>query len=168
MGHHLLVLISVFPLLVIIAALQDLTTFTIPNWISVTLALAFYPVALAMGAPLGVIGMCTLVGVAGLLIGMVMFALNWIGGGDAKLLAAASLWIGWPAVLPFVLATAVAGGALALALLQMRSGLLRRYFTGGPGWLERLATEGGDAPYGVAICAGALFILPQSALLRLG
>ena len=168
MNHAFLALTAVFPLLVIVAALKDLTTFTIPNWISIALALAFYPVALAVGAPLSVIGTCTLVGLGGLLVGMVMFALNWIGGGDAKLLAATALWIGWPAVLPFVLATAVAGGALALLLLQMRSGLLRRYFTGGPGWLEKLATEGGDAPYGVAICAGALFTLPQSALLHLG
>jgi prepilin peptidase CpaA len=157
----------VFPLLVGIAALKDLTTFTIPNWISIALVAACYPVALALGAPLGVIGTCTLVGVAGLLVGMVMFAFNWIGGGDAKLLAATALWIGWPAVLPFVLATAVAGGALALLLLQMRSALLRPWMERGPAWMTRLATDGADAPYGVAICAGALFILPQSALLHL-
>jgi prepilin peptidase CpaA len=168
MAHSLfLVLTAVFPLLVGIAALKDLTTFTIPNWISIALVAAFYPVALALGAPLGVIGTCTLVGVAGLLVGMVMFAFNWIGGGDAKLLAATALWIGWPAVLPFVLATAVAGGALALLLLQMRSALLRPWMERGPAWMTRLATDGADAPYGVAICAGALFILPQSALLHL-
>jgi prepilin peptidase CpaA len=168
MNHPLLALTAVFPLLVIIAALKDLTTFTIPNWISIALVLAFYPVALAVGAPMGVIGLCTLVGVAGLLVGMVMFALNWIGGGDAKLLAAAALWIGWPAVLPFVLATAVAGGALALLLLQLRSAMLKPWMERGPAWVTRLATEGGDAPYGVAICVGALFTLPQSALLHLG
>ena len=168
MDHPLLVLTAVFPLLVIIAALKDLTTFTIPNWISIALVAAFYPVALALGAPLSVIGTCTLVGLGALLIGMVMFALNWIGGGDAKVLAASALWVGWPTVLPFVLATAVAGGALALLLIQMRSTLLKPWFERGPAWIARLATEGGDAPYGVAICVGALFALPQSALFHLG
>ena len=168
MDHPLLVLTAIFPLLVIVAALKDLTTFTIPNWISLALVAAFYPAALALGAPLSVIGICTLVGVAALLVGMVMFALNWIGGGDAKVLAASALWVGWPAVLPFVLATAVAGGALALLLMQMRSTLLKPWFERGPAWVTRLATEGGDAPYGVAICVGALFALPQSALFHLG
>ncbi|MGE5564594.1 MAG: prepilin peptidase [Parcubacteria group bacterium] len=168
MDHPLLLLTAVFPLLVIMAAMKDATTFTIPNWISIALVVAFYPVALALHAPLSLIGTCTLVGLAALLVGLVMFALNWIGGGDAKVLAASALWIGWPAVLPFVLATAVAGGALALLLLEMRSTLLRPWFERGPPWIARLATEGGDAPYGVAICVGALFALPQSALFRVG
>jgi prepilin peptidase CpaA len=168
MNHPLLILTAVFPLLVIVAAMKDITTYTIPNWISAALVAAFFPVALALGAPLPVIGTCLLIGLAALLIGMAMFALNWIGGGDAKLLAAAALWVGWPAVLPFVLVTAVAGGALALILLQMRSSLLRPWFVRAPPWLARLATDGGDAPYGVAICVGALFILPQSVLFRLG
>lgn len=168
MDHPLLVFTAVFPLLVIVAALKDLTTFTIPNWISIALVAAFYPVALLLHAPPGLIGMCTLVGAGALLVGMAMFALNWIGGGDAKVLAAAALWVGWPAVLPFVLATAVAGGALAVLLVQMRSTLLRPWFERGPPWVVRLATEGGDAPYGVAICIGALYALPQSALFHLG
>lgn len=159
-------LIAVFPLLVIVAALNDLTTFTIPNWISLALIVAFYPAALAVGAPLGFIGMATLVGFVALLIGMAMFAMNWIGGGDAKLFAATALWMGWPGVLPFLLATAVAGGALALILLQMRSHRMRPLFERGPPWVNRLATSP-DAPYGLAIAVGALFILPRTPLVEL-
>jgi len=167
MVQHLLVsaLLAVFALLVIVAALKDVTTFTIPNWISVSLVLAFYPAALAAGVPLGVIGVCTAVGACALVAGMAMFAVGWIGGGDAKLLAATALWIGWPAVLPFLLVTALAGGALALILLQMRSALLRPLLETGPAWIARLAKDGGDAPYGVAIAIGALIILPRSPLL---
>ena len=159
-------LIAVFPLLVIVAALRDITTFTIPNWISIALVTAFYPAALAAGMPLGVIGLCTAIGVGGLAAAMAMFAVGWIGGGDAKVFAAASLWIGWPAVLPFLLATAVAGGALALILLQMRSAMFRPFLETGPAWIARLAKQGGDAPYGVAIAIGALFALPQSAIVQ--
>ncbi|HYG27896.1 MAG TPA: prepilin peptidase [Caulobacteraceae bacterium] len=158
-------LIAVFPLLVIVAALKDVTSFTIPNWTSLGLIAAFYPAALAVGAPLGVIGTCSLVGLAALAVGMAMFALNWIGGGDAKLFAATALWMGWPDVLGFLMATALAGGALALLLLQMRSNWLRPYLQR-PAWLGRLVTAP-DAPYGIAIAVGALAMLPQSPLVEL-
>jgi prepilin peptidase CpaA len=156
-------LLFAFPLLVVIAALKDITTFTIPNWISIALVAAFYPAALAAGLPLGVIGMCTLVGVGALVVGMAMFAVNWVGGGDAKLLAAVALWLGWPALLPFLLATALAGGALAIILLQMRSAMLKSYMERGPAWVSRLATSP-DAPYGLAIAIGGLITLPKSPL----
>lgn len=159
-------LVAVFPLLVIVAALKDLTSFTIPNWISVGLFAAFYPAALAAGAPLGLIGLATVVGLGALVIGMAMFALNWVGGGDAKLFAATALWMAWPGVLGFVLATALAGGALALLLLQMRSNLVRPYLERGPAWVNRLVTAP-DAPYGLAIAIGALAMLPQSPLVEL-
>ena len=159
------VLIAVFPLLVIVAALKDVTSFIIPNWISIGLVLAFYPAALAAGASLSVIGVATAVGVCALLAGMAMFYAGWMGGGDAKLLAGCALWMGWPTVLPFLLATALAGGALALILMQMRSNLLKPYLQRGPAWMERLVTAP-DSPYGLAIAVGALVMLPQSPLLR--
>lgn len=159
-------LIALFPLLVIVAALKDVTSFTIPNWTSLGLIAAFYPAALAVGAPLGLIGMMSLVGLVALIVGMAMFALNWIGGGDAKLFAATALWMGWPGVLGFLMATALAGGALALILLQMRSNLMRPYLQRGPAWVGRLVTAP-DAPYGLAIAVGALVMLPQSPLVEL-
>lgn len=159
------ILIAVFPLLVIVAALKDVTSFIIPNWISIGLVVAFYPAALAAGASPAVIGAATAVGACALLAGMAMFYAGWMGGGDAKLLAGCALWMGWPTVLPFLLATALAGGALALILMQMRSNLLKPYLQRGPAWMERLVTAP-DAPYGVAISIGALIIFPQSPLLR--
>jgi prepilin peptidase CpaA len=157
-------LLLVFPVLVVTAALRDLTSYTIPNWISLALIAAFVPAVLIQGLPLATIGQYAGVGVAALVAGMVMFALGWIGGGDAKLFAAAGLWLGWPAVLPFVLVTAVAGGALAVLLLAMRKSVLQPLMTMGPPWLGRLATRGENVPYGVAICVGALVAFPQSAL----
>ncbi|HEX2843746.1 MAG TPA: prepilin peptidase [Candidatus Limnocylindria bacterium] len=159
------VLIAVFPLLVIVAALKDVTSFIIPNWISIGLVLAFYPAALAAGAPLGVIGAATAVGVCALLAGMAMFYAGWMGGGDAKLLAGCALWMGWPTVLPFLLAGALAGGVLALILIQMRSALLKPYLQRGPAWMGRLVSTS-DAPYGLAIAVGALIMLPRSPLLQ--
>jgi prepilin peptidase CpaA len=142
--------------LVIGAAVKDLATFTIPNWISIALAAAFVPAALAAGVPLPSIGISFAVGLAALVAAIGMFALGWIGGGDAKLMAAAALWVGLPGIAPFALYTGLAGGALALALMGLRSAWIRPVAEAGPAWARRLATPGESAPYGVAIAAGAL------------
>ncbi|MES2034313.1 MAG: prepilin peptidase [Pseudomonadota bacterium] len=157
-------LLFVFPALAIVAAMRDAVSFTIPNWISIALAGAFFPAALALGASPEQIGICAVIGFCSLLAGMGMFAAGWIGGGDAKLFAAAGLWMGWHAVAPFLLVTGLAGGALAVLLLAMRSAWLRRYAAAGPGWVGRLATPGESAPYGIAIAIGALTTFPQSLL----
>ncbi len=159
-------LLGVFAVLVLIAALKDLSSFTIPNWIPAALAVAFVPVALLAGAGWIQIGVSVLVGLALLVAGIVMFALKWLGGGDAKLLAAASLWLGLPGLPPFLLYTGVAGGVLALSLLGLRSAWVRPFAMGGPRWVDRLATPGAATPYGVAIAAGALAAFPHGLLMQ--
>ncbi len=157
-------LLLIFPALVVVAALKDVTSYTIPNWISLALIVAFVPAALVSGAPLPAIGLCAAAGVIALLAGMGMFAAGWIGGGDAKLFAAATLWLGWPAALPFLLVTGMAGGGLTLAILGLRSGWFEPVLAGSPAWVRKLGAEGGDIPYGVAIAIGALAAFPQGAL----
>jgi prepilin peptidase CpaA len=159
------VLLLVFPILVVTAALRDLTSYTIPNWISAALILAFFPVALLHGFTGAQLGLNAAVGAGALVAGMVMFALGWIGGGDAKLFAAVSLWLGWPAVTPFLMVTCIAGGALAVVLLSVRTSVLQPLISTGPAWLSRLATRGENVPYGAAICVGALYAFPQAALM---
>jgi prepilin peptidase CpaA len=161
-------LICLFAALVVAAALKDLTTYNIPNWISATLAVLFIPAALAVGASPMQIGLALALGVGMLAAGVVMFMLRWLGGGDAKLMAAASVWIGLPGLAPFVLYTGLAGGALALMLLAARSVWLRPFVAAGPGWVGRLATPGAATPYGVAIALGALAALPASLIMRAG
>jgi prepilin peptidase CpaA len=151
-----------FPALAIIAAVKDATSFTIPNRLSIALAAVFPAAALAFRMPMGEIGLHAAVGLAALVLGMAMFALRWIGGGDAKLFAAAALWLGWPAAGPFLLVTSLAGGALAVGLVGLRSIWLRPLIVGGPAWFMRLAEPGENAPYGVAIAVGALAVFPQS------
>jgi prepilin peptidase CpaA len=98
---------------------------------------------------------------------MAMFAFGWIGGGDAKLFAACALWLGWSASLSYLAITGLAGGALAVALLGMRSVWLRPIAARGPAWFNRLATPGAGVPYGVAIAFGALAAFPQSAIMAI-
>ena len=157
-------LLSVFPAMVIVGGLKDITSFTIPNWISGVLIAGFGAAAMALGLPWQTALTCLGVGTASLLLAMGMFAMGWIGGGDAKLFAAAALWLSWPASLTLVLVTGLAGGALAVSLLGLRSVWLRPLAARGPGWVGRLAQPGGDAPYGVAIAIGALAAFPESPL----
>jgi prepilin peptidase CpaA len=159
------VLAAAFAALVLTGAVRDLISFTIPNWISLAIVGTFPLAALACGLSLPAVGLHLAVGAAVLVAGMVMFAFRWIGGGDAKMFAAAALWMGWPAATDFVLATALAGGLLATALMSLRMTMLRPVVLLGPPWLVRLSEPGGAAPYGVAIAIGALVALPKSPLL---
>jgi prepilin peptidase CpaA len=157
--------LTVFPALVIVAALRDLTSFTIPNWISAGLAVAFLPAALLAGLPGSALGMHALIGLIGFAAAIAMFAFGWIGGGDAKLFAASALWLGWPAAGAFALITGLAGGALAVGLLGVRTDWVRAHAPAVPGWAQRLMEPNGPAPYGVAIACGALAAFPASDLI---
>lgn len=159
-------LLLTFPAMMILGGIRDLTSYTIPNWISFGVFFAFFPCALIIGLPLHTLGVNLGVGILALTLGVVMFALGWIGGGDAKLFAAAGLWLGFPSVISFIVYAGFAGGLLSMSLMGMRSLWLRRYLVGGPAWLERLATHGEKVPYGVAIAAGSLIAFPSAALME--
>jgi prepilin peptidase CpaA len=154
-----------FAALVLTGGVRDLVSYTIPNWISLSILALFPLAALAAGLPLPVVGVHVAVGAGALVLGMAMFGLRWIGGGDAKLFAAAALWIGLDGAIDFALWTSLLGGALAVGLMSMRSPLVRPLVLSRAGWLDRLAEPGGAAPYGVAIAAGALIAMPKSPLL---
>jgi prepilin peptidase CpaA len=158
-------LVSLLPILAILAALKDLTSYTIPNWISLAMAGAFVLAAAATALPLQAVGVHVAAGLLALLAGMGLFAVGWIGGGDAKLLSACCLWFGWPGARDFLLDTALAGGGFALFLMASRAQMVRAFlpFTG---WAGRLTTPGEPAPYGVAIALGALIAFPSSEWLR--
>lgn len=151
-----------FPALVLFAAARDAAAFTIPNSIPLALLAIFPAAAFAARLPLPAAGLHLAAGAAVLVAGMVMFALRWMGGGDAKLFAAVALWTGWTALPTFLLGAALAGGVLAGALMLLRSSALRTLVLSGPRFLVRLAEPGEGAPYGVAIAAGALWAFPQT------
>jgi len=159
-----LALLAILPALVIVAGLKDLTTMKIPNWISGLLILGFFPAALVIGLAPAAIGLHVGIGVAALLIGMGLFAMNLLGGGDVKLMAAACLWLGLTGSGVFVLATALIGGVFSLALLLSRA-WLQPWVGAGPGWLVQLMEPKGHIPYGVAIAGGVLVAWPASPLM---
>ena len=159
-----LILLAVLPLLVIVGGLTDLTTMKIPNWISLALLIGFLPAALSVGLPLTTIAVHLGVAVVAFLVGMALFALKWLGGGDCKIMAAACLWLGLQGSGMFLLYTGLMGGLFCLALLFARFHS-RPYLAGAPGWVTSLMEPRGPIPYGVAICAGALMAYPASPLM---
>lgn len=156
--------LSILPALVVVAALSDVTTMTIPNKLCAALAAAFVPAALVVGLPWETAILHLGGGVAMLAFGAGLFALGWLGGGDAKLLAATALWLGWPGSLTLLLWTAVGGGVVAIGFLAVRKAAVFAPGLRGPAWMTRLLTPGGDVPYGLAIAAGALAAFPGSEL----
>jgi prepilin peptidase CpaA len=161
MAFALQVLALVIPLLLVAAAVSDLFTMTIPNWLTGALA-AFFPVAaLASGLPLADAGLHLACGAGLLVVAFGMFARGWIGGGDAKLVAASALFMGPALLLPWVVLISVLGGALTLALLGSRRFPLPLFCAQQP-WIARLHAPTTGVPYGIAIAAGSLLLLPQS------
>jgi prepilin peptidase CpaA len=165
MDSLLLPALGLMPALVVIGGLHDLVTMKIPNWIPLALIALFFPVAVAAGLGLTGMGVHVGVGVLALLVGMGMFALNWIGGGDAKLIAASCLWLGWSGSAMFLLWTGVAGGLFCLLLITARRHL-QFIAPSAPGWAARLLEPRGDIPYGVAIAIGALLAFPDADLMN--
>lgn len=150
-----LMLLASLPALVIIAGLKDLTSMTIPNWISLILIGAFFPTALAVGLPLSTVAAHVGVAILALFVGAGMFALRWIGGGDAKLAAATTLWLGFGMTLPYLAYTAILGGVLTLAILLLRRAPMPGMVASVP-WLARLLDRKQGIPYGVAMALAGL------------
>ena len=154
-------LLVVFPFLVAYAAANDLLTMLIPNRVSLLLIAGFAAVAASGILTLPEIGAHVAAGAIVLVATFALFALGVIGGGDAKLAAATSLWLGLDHLMDYLLIAAVAGGALTLALLAARSHPLPRPLVGLPFALHLHDTRTG-VPYGIALCAAALFVLPET------
>lgn len=158
--------IGIFCLAMIFAGLRDLTTMTIPNWLTLVLVVAFFAAAVMSSMPLRDIAQHTAVGLLCLLVGMAFFAKGWIGGGDAKLMAAVALWVGWAQALPYFVVASLLGGALTLAILSYRT-LPLPAFVVRCDWAMRLHDRAEGVPYGMALALAGLLILPDTEIFRL-
>lgn len=151
-------------LLLIYAAISDLLVMKIPNWLSVLVAVLFLPAAVLSGLSITAVGFSLAAAIVVFVGCFALFAVNVMGGGDAKLLTALALWFGLgPGLIAFLVNVAFAGGIVTLLILAIR-------------WKSRLVTERGvplpaslttakKIPYGIAIAIGAILALPQSPLM---
>lgn len=165
MAAELLVLI-VLPILLALAAGWDIASFTIPNFLQLALIASFCVFIVATGMAPATIGGHLLAGFLGLAIGFTLFALGFIGGGDAKLFACVVLWLGFANLLDYAVVASIMGGALTLLIVGLRHMPLPAALTG-QAWILRLHDAKGGIPYGVALAAGAFAILPQTEIFRI-
>ena len=140
------------------AAFSDIARYRIENWISLAI-LADFIVFAAYGSLFGNLDPLAIVwllgaGAALLIAGFALFAAGLFGGGDAKLLAASAVWIGWSGMFRYVILVALIGGLLGLAVLGLRRVAPNRV-PGDREWLNNLRSGDHGMPYGVAIAAAS-------------
>jgi prepilin peptidase CpaA len=154
----------ILPLCLAIAAFSDLFTMTIPNRVSAILLGAFILVAPLAGLGVAMIGMHLLAGVIVFSVCFTLFALNIMGGGDAKLLTASAVWFGFNnSLFEFVIYVSIFGGLLTLLILMMRKQENAILASGLP--VPPLLFTAKKIPYGIAIGLGGFLAYPSSPLM---
>jgi prepilin peptidase CpaA len=102
-------------LLLVYLALHDIGFRTVPDWGS--LAIAAIGLALRLRAGDATVGLAC--GAGTFVLAAACWWRGWLGGGDVKLLGACTVLVPPAAVPGFILAVALAGGALALVYLAL-------------------------------------------------
>ncbi|MEO6395270.1 MAG: prepilin peptidase [Devosia sp.] len=153
----------IFPILMAYAASSDLLTMKIANWLMAALIIAYFALALIGGVSWTEIGMNAAAGGLVLIFSFAFFVFGWIGGGDAKLVAATALWLGFGVLLPYLVYAALLGGALTLLILALRRyplpAQLARYK-----WLDRLHDAKSGVPYGIALAIAGLLVYSETTI----
>ena len=158
--------------LLAIAAVGDVRTGRIPNWL--VFGGALYALAYNALYPVYPRDMGLLVALGGLAVGFASllpgYLLRVLGAGDVKLMAMVGAFLGTRGAVEAVLASLIAGGLLALALAAYSGrlvqllrnvamvfrGTLLGVSTGVGGLALQGGTSAGRMPYGVAIAAGTI------------
>jgi len=141
-------LVGLLAILLLVAAVVDVRTFTISNRLNLTVALLaplfWWSIAMPLW-PNAAVQIAIAAAVFGL-FAMAFFA-GLMGGGDVKLAAALALWFSPLTTLNFLVLMSIAGGVLTLLVVAV----------------HRLQKKEGrpEIPYGVAIAFGGLAILTQ-------
>lgn len=136
-------LISPFPAVVVIvatliAAATDIWKFKVYNALTVPLLLGglIYHAATTGWAGLADSTLGLLFGFAILLL---FYAMGGMGAGDVKLMAAIGAWLGMPLTFYVFIASGLAGGVYAVALLVLRGGLQEAVINMHILWLQMTA-----------------------------
>jgi prepilin peptidase CpaA len=135
-----------FGALLVAASCFDVLKLRIPNVIPIGL-IAVFALQLLIGgsvqAPLDHV----LATVLALLVLLPLFALDMLGGGDVKLLAAVALWLGMAKLATLLILVGIVGGVFALFWLSMR-------------WLIRIVLRDRQLPRSLEPRAPLPFALP--------
>ena len=154
---------------VITAAVIDIFTRRIPNWLSLPFLVAGVAVNTVQGGMQGMVSSVAGIGLATAVMG-VFWYLRGMGMGDLKLLAAVGAWVGPGQLILALVATGIAGGFLAVGY-ALWHGSLGRALDGAAELVLGLPKQGlrphptivldnaqaPRMPYGPAIAIGVIF-----------
>lgn len=155
----------VFPFCMVFAAVSDILSMTIANRVSLLLVATFAVVAPFTGMDWAAYGWHFAVAGIVLAVTFSLFALGVMGGGDAKLLAATALWMGYsPELMQYLVYASLLGGLMTLLIVIYRGSALSA-FTGGNLFLRHFADSKAGIPYGVALGISGLLVYPASPLM---
>jgi prepilin peptidase CpaA len=158
-------ILVVFPFCMVFAAVSDVLSMTIANRVSVILVVTFAVVAPLTGMDWAIYGGHFAAAAAVLAFTFAMFAIGGMGGGDAKLMAATAVWMGFNInLLGYLVVSASFGGLLTLLILYYRKSPFAD-LTGNNMFLRHFANHSGGVPYGVALGIGGLVTYPDSPLM---
>lgn len=137
---------AAFCALLVAASCWDVLRLRIPNVIPLALVLLFaLRLVIAPGVPAPLDHLLAM-GLA-LLVLLPVYALNMLGGGDVKLLAAVALWLGKDQLAALLILVGIVGGLFALLWLAL-------------GWLIRTGLRGRRLPPSLQAQAPLPFALP--------
>ncbi len=155
-------ILVVFPFAMLHAAISDMLSMTILNRVSLLLVGTFAIVAPMTGMEFNQIMMHVAAFALVLTVCFCFFASGAMGGGDAKLLAATSLWFGMGMdLLVYLVVSSFFGGVLTLAILRFRGSPVAVY-AGQFEFLRRIGDSKEKIPYGIALGIGGLTVFPDS------
>lgn len=152
-----IVIVALFLLPLAVAACWDVVAFRIPNALPLALVVLF-PLAVALAPAPVAVGWHVAAAILVFVIGAGLFALGMLGGGDVKLMAAASLWLGMNSLALFLVVVSLAGAVLTMVLLVLRALPLHHAMAGWGIQVPVLRSRAG-IPYGVAIAFGGVALL---------
>jgi len=145
-----------FPLIMAFTACSDLFTMRISNRVVLLLVAIFCAVAVGIHMPLEEFGLHVACATAVLVVAFILFAMGQVGGGDAKLAAATTFWLGFGATLPYLVDASLIGGMLTLMILAARRFPLPN-FLARVDWIDRLHDSKTRIPYGIALAIAGIF-----------
>lgn len=157
-------ILVIFPFCMIYAAVSDMMSMTIANRVPVILAVSFAVIAPMTGMDWMLYGWHLAAGTVVLVATFGLFAMGAMGGGDAKLLAAAAVWVGFSMTLvKYLVVASMFGGMLTLMLLSFRSSMVADVVVNNL-FLRHFADRKAGVPYAIALGLGGLVVFPETPL----
>ena len=154
-GEFANLFVAVLAAMLIFAAVGDLRSRRIPNWLNLAIALTAIPFWWLSGLSLWPDVAIQVAIAAGVFVFFaILFHIGMMGGGDVKLLAALALWLPLGALVKLLVIMALAGGVLTIGYLVRHRAAKRE---GQP-----------EIPYGVAISFAGIWLIGERILYQFG